>query len=49
MSFDDPHTPFVMSAYAASAVILIALIWASAIASRKARRALESAEKERGR
>lgn len=49
MAFSDPYTPFVLAAYAASALILAALIWVSAIASRRVRADLEQAEKDRAR
>ncbi|MEM9138971.1 MAG: heme exporter protein CcmD [Pseudomonadota bacterium] len=49
MAFSDPHTPFILAAYGASALILAGLIWASVHTSRRARVELERMEKERGR
>jgi heme exporter protein CcmD len=45
----DPYAPYVVAAYAASALILGALIWASVAASRRARRELDGLERERRR
>lgn len=45
----DPYGSYVLAAYAASAVVLLALIAASFTASRRARRELEGLERERRR
>ncbi|HLS18450.1 MAG TPA: heme exporter protein CcmD [Paracoccaceae bacterium] len=45
----DPYAGYVLAAYAASAVVLLALIFASFTASRRARRELEGLERERRR
>jgi heme exporter protein CcmD len=43
------HWGYVIAAYAATAVVLGALVWASVAEGRRARRALERIEAERGR
>ena len=45
--FADPYASYVAAAYAATALILGALVWASVAASRRARRDLEGLERER--
>lgn len=45
----DPYALYVAAAYAASAIVLGALIWTSIIAGRRARRELDRLEKERRR
>jgi heme exporter protein CcmD len=47
--FADPYAPYVIAAYAATALILGALIWSSVAASRRARRELDGLERERRR
>lgn len=47
--FADPYAGYVLAAYAASAALLGALIWASVAASRRARRELDGLERERRR
>lgn len=41
------HWPFVIAAYAATAIILIALVWASVAQSRRARALLDDLERRR--
>ena len=45
--FGDEYSLYVLAAYAATAAILGALIWASAAAGRRARRELDGLERER--
>ena len=45
----DKYSLYVLAAYLATAVILGALIWASIVASRRARRELAGLERERRR
>jgi heme exporter protein CcmD len=45
----DAYAPYVLAAYAATAIILGALIWSSIVASRRARRELDGLERERRR
>ena len=47
--FADPYAAYVLAAYGASALILGALVWASAAAASRARRDLEGLERERRR
>ncbi len=47
--FGDDYGLYVLAAYAATALILGALIWSSMIASRRARRELDGLERERRR
>ena len=47
MTFSDPYTLYVASAYGATALILVGLIWATVAANRKARHDLETLEQER--
>ena len=47
--FADPYAAYVIAAYAATALILGALIWSSVAAAGPARRELEGLERERGR
>ena len=47
MSLGDAYAVHVVVAYAASALILGALIWSSVAAGRRARRELELLERER--
>ena len=44
-----PHAFFIIAAYAATALILGALIWSSVAAAGRARRELDGLERERGR
>ena len=43
----DPYAPYVIAAYAASAVVLGGLVIASVMANARARRELEQLERER--
>lgn len=45
--FTDPYALYVISAYAATAIILAGLIWATIASNRKARDELEALERER--
>lgn len=45
----DPYAGYVLAAYAATAAILGALVWASVAAARRARHELDGLEKERRR
>jgi heme exporter protein CcmD len=47
--FADGYALYVLAAYAATAVIIGALIWSSVVASRRARRELDGLERERQR
>ncbi|MEM7060311.1 MAG: heme exporter protein CcmD [Pseudomonadota bacterium] len=47
--FTDQYTIYVISAYAATVVILAGLIWATITSNRKARHDLEVLEQERKR
>lgn len=47
--FADQYAVYVIVAYAASATILAALIWASVSSGRRARRELDGLERERRR
>lgn len=47
--FSDQYAVYVIAAYAASALILGALIWASVAASRRAQRELDGLERDRRR
>ena len=45
--FADQYAAYVLAAYAATALILGALIWSSVAAGRRARRELDGLERER--
>ena len=45
--FADKHTIYVLGAYAAAAIILVALIWITIAQNRRARRDLDAVERER--
>lgn len=47
--FSDPYASYVVAAYAASAIILVAVVLTTVRANARARAALEKLEKERGR
>jgi heme exporter protein CcmD len=49
MLLADEYALYVIAAYAATAVILGALVWSSVVASRRARRELAGLERERER
>lgn len=49
MMFTDPYAVYVISAYAATAVVLGGLIWMTITANRKARDELDTLEQERKR
>ena len=49
MMFEDKYALYVISAYAATAIILVGLIWATVVANRRARQDLEALEQERKR
>ncbi|MEM9059534.1 MAG: heme exporter protein CcmD [Pseudomonadota bacterium] len=45
----DQYAPYVIAAYAGTALILGGLIWQSVLAARRARQDLERLDRERGR
>ena len=49
MMFTDPYAIYVISAYAATALILVGLIWTTIAGNRKARQDLDALEQERQR
>jgi heme exporter protein CcmD len=49
MIFDDKYAVYVISAYAATILILGGMVWATIAANARARRALAKLEEERGR
>ena len=47
--FGDGYAAYVIAVYVATALIIGALVWSSAVASRRARRDLDGLERERRR